>query len=75
MRLIAIHGEHSSGDGGEIDPEPTASASSSRALDMMGTFTVSRTRDAWRALSDDPAYLAQLERNLEGLRKAGFAEQ
>ncbi len=38
------------------------------------TFAVSRTRAAWRALSDDPTYLNQLERNLDGLRKAGLPE-
>ncbi len=38
------------------------------------TFAVSRTRAAWRALCDDPTYLNQLERNLDGLRKAGLPE-
>jgi hypothetical protein len=38
-------------------------------------FTVSRTRASWTAMSDDPTYLAQLERYLEGMRKAGVPEQ
>ena len=35
------------------------------------SFTVSRARVDWTALSDDPTYLAQLEPIFEGLRKAG----
>jgi TolB-like protein/class 3 adenylate cyclase len=38
-------------------------------------FSVSRARAAWAATSDDPIYLAQMERNCEGLRKAGAPEQ
>jgi TolB-like protein len=39
------------------------------------TFTVSRTRASWTAMSDDPTYLAQIEPYLEGMRKAGVPEQ
>ena len=39
------------------------------------SFTVSRARVDWTALSDDPTYLAQLSHNLEGLRKAGLPEE
>ena len=40
-------------------------------LALNPTFTVSRARAAWTAMSDDPTYLAQLEPLLEGMRKAG----
>jgi tetratricopeptide (TPR) repeat protein len=43
-------------------------------LALNPTFTVSRARAAWTAMSDDPIYLAGLEPVLEGLRKAGVAE-
>jgi hypothetical protein len=39
------------------------------------SFTVTRARVDWTALSDAPAYLAQLERILDGLRIAGVPEQ
>ena len=39
------------------------------------SFTVSRARVNWTALSDDPTYLAQLEPIFDGLRKAGVPEQ
>ncbi len=39
------------------------------------TYAVSRARTLLTARSDDPTYLAQLERNLEGMRKAGVPEQ
>ena len=39
------------------------------------TFTVSRARANWTAMSDDPTYLAQLEPIFDGLRKAGVPEQ
>jgi len=39
------------------------------------SFTVSRARVDWTALSDDPTYLVQLEPFFEGLRKAGVPEQ
>jgi len=44
-------------------------------LALNPTFTVSRARAAWTAMSDDPIYLAGLEPVLEGLRKAGVPEQ
>jgi tetratricopeptide (TPR) repeat protein len=37
-------------------------------------FTVSRARALWTAMSDDPTYLAGLERKLDGMRKAGMPE-
>ena len=39
------------------------------------TFAISRARAAWRAMSDDPTYLAQLEPIFEGMRMAGVPEQ
>jgi TolB-like protein/class 3 adenylate cyclase len=44
-------------------------------LALNPTFTISRARAAWTAMSDDPSYLAQLEPILEGMRKAGVPEQ
>ena len=38
-------------------------------------FSISRARAGRTARSDDPTYLAQLERILEGLRLAGVPEQ
>jgi tetratricopeptide (TPR) repeat protein len=44
-------------------------------LALNAAFSVSRADSAWRAMSDNATYLAQLEqRLLEGLRKAGVAE-
>src|ERR1700677_2685793 len=40
-------------------------------LALNPTYTISRARVLWTAMSDDPTYLAELERMLEGLRKAG----
>ena len=44
-------------------------------LALNPSFTTSRARTAWTAMSDDPTFLAGLERQLEGLRKAGLPEQ
>ena len=44
-------------------------------LALNPTFTISRARAAWSAMNDDPTHLAQLERLLNGLRKAGAPEQ
>jgi TolB-like protein/class 3 adenylate cyclase/tetratricopeptide (TPR) repeat protein len=44
-------------------------------LALNPTYTISRARAAWTAMSDDPTYLAQLEPQLEGLRKAGVSEE
>ena len=38
-------------------------------------FAISRARAAWRAMSDDPTYLAQLDPIFEGMRKAGVPEE
>jgi TolB-like protein len=44
-------------------------------LALNPAYSISRARAAWTAMSDDPTYLAQTERILEGLRKAGVPEQ
>ena len=44
-------------------------------LALNPAFAVSRARAAWKAMSDDPTYLAQLEPIFEGLRKVGVPEQ
>ena len=44
-------------------------------LALNPTFTISRARAAWTAMSDDPTYLAQLEPIFEAMRKAGVPEQ
>ena len=43
-------------------------------LALNPAFTISRYRAAWTAMNDDPTYLAQLERLLEAMRKAGVPE-
>jgi TolB-like protein/class 3 adenylate cyclase len=44
-------------------------------LALNPAYSISRARAAWTAMSDDPTYLAQTERILEGLRKAGVPEE
>ena len=44
-------------------------------LALNPTYTISRDRAVWTAVSDDPTYLAQLEPIFEGMRKAGVPEQ
>jgi tetratricopeptide (TPR) repeat protein len=43
-------------------------------LTLNPVFSLSCARGAWSAMSDDPAYLAQIEPPLDGLRKAGVPE-
>jgi tetratricopeptide (TPR) repeat protein len=57
---------------GRLD-ESHSAANAGLALDP--AFTISRARASWRPMSDDPTFLAGLERNLEGLSKAGVPEQ
>jgi hypothetical protein len=38
-------------------------------------FTISRVHAAFKAMSDDPTYLARLEPVFDGLRKAGLPEE
>ncbi len=44
-------------------------------LALNPTYTISRARAAWAAMSDDPTYLTSLELILDGLRKASVPEQ
>jgi TolB-like protein/class 3 adenylate cyclase len=44
-------------------------------LALNPSYTISRARALWTAMSDDPMYLAELCRMFEGLRKAGVFEQ
>jgi hypothetical protein len=57
---------------GRLD-EAHSAAKAGLALDP--AFTIARAHAAWAAMSDDSAYRTGLERNLEGLRKAGVPEQ
>ena len=57
---------------GRLD-EARSAAKAGLALDP--AFAVSRVHAAWTAISDNPTYLAQLERILEGMRIAGVPEQ
>ena len=43
-------------------------------LALNPSFTISRARNAWTAMSDDPTYLAQLEPIFDAMRNAGLAE-
>ena len=45
------------------------------SLALNPTFTVSRARALWTAMSDDPTYLAGLKPIYEGMLKAGMPEQ
>ena len=56
----------------ELD-EARSAVKAGLALDP--AFTISRARAVWTARSDNPTYLAQLERIIEGLRMAGVPEQ
>ena len=44
-------------------------------LALNPTYTISRARAAWTAMSDNPTYLASLEPILDGLRRAGLPEE
>jgi TolB-like protein/Flp pilus assembly protein TadD len=59
----------------QLDRANEARSAAKAGLALDAGFTIARTRVAWTSLSDDPTYLAQLEDNLEGLRKAGLPEQ
>ena len=44
-------------------------------LALNPTYTISRARALWTAMTDDPTYLGQLQPIFGGLRKAGVPEQ
>ena len=52
-----------------------AHSSAKAGIAINPSFTVTRARVDWTALSDAPTYLAQVERILDGLRIAGVPEQ
>jgi tetratricopeptide (TPR) repeat protein len=52
-----------------------ACSSVKAGLALNPTFTISRARAAWSAMTDDPTHLAQLDRLLDGMRKAGAPEE
>ena len=59
----------------QLDRLDQAHSAVEAGLALSPHFTVSRTRAAWNAMSDDPTYLMGLERILEGMHKAGVPEQ
>ena len=44
-------------------------------LALNPAFSISRLRATWTAMTDDPTHLAQIDRVLEGMRKAGLPEE
>ena len=59
----------------QLDRLDEARSAVKASLALNPTFSISRARALWTAMSDDPTYLAQLEPIVEGLRKAGVPEQ
>ena len=59
----------------QLDRLAEAHAAVKAGIAINPSFTVSRARVNWTALSDDPTYLAQLKPIFDGLRKAGVPEQ
>jgi tetratricopeptide (TPR) repeat protein len=52
-----------------------AHAAVKAGLALNPIYTVSRVGAAWKAMSEDPTYLVQIERTLDALRRAGVPEQ
>jgi TolB-like protein/class 3 adenylate cyclase len=59
----------------QLDRPVEAYSAVNAGLALNPTFVLSRARANWRAMSDHPTHLAQLEGVFEGLRKAGMPEQ
>jgi TolB-like protein/class 3 adenylate cyclase len=59
----------------QLDRLDDARSAVKAGLALDPNFSISRARARWTTESDDPTYLAQTERGLEGLRKAGLPEQ
>ena len=59
----------------KLDRLDEARSAVEAGLALNPTYTLSRARAAWTAISDDPTYLAQLKPVFEGMRKAGIPEQ
>jgi TolB-like protein len=51
-----------------------ASSAVKAGIALHPSFSISRARGNWTAMSDDPTYLAGVEASLQGLRKAGLPE-
>jgi tetratricopeptide (TPR) repeat protein len=58
----------------QLDRLAEARSSVRTGLALNPSFTISRARAAWTAISDDPTRLAQLEPIFEGMRRAGVPE-
>ncbi len=59
----------------KLDRLDEARSAVEAGLALNPTYTLSRARAAWTAISDDPTYVAQLKPVFEGMRKAGIPEQ
>jgi tetratricopeptide (TPR) repeat protein len=58
----------------QLDRIEEAQSAVKPGLAVNPSFTLSRARALSTAMSDDPTYLSQLERTLDGTRKAGVPE-
>ena len=59
----------------QLDRTGEAASAVKAGLALNPSFSISRARALWTAMSDEPMYLAVLEPFVEGLRKAGVPEQ
>ena len=59
----------------QLDRLDEAQSAVKAGLALNPAFAISRAHAGRKARSDDPTYLAQLERIFDGLRKAGVPEQ
>jgi Flp pilus assembly protein TadD len=59
----------------QLDRLDEARSAVKAGLALNPSYSISRARAAWIAMSDDLTYLAGVERALDGLRKAGLPER
>ena len=59
----------------QLDQLDEARSAVKAGLALNPAFAISRAHAGRKAISDDPTYLAGLERSFDGLRKAGVPEQ
>ena len=59
----------------QLDRLDEARSAVKAGLALNPAFAISRAHAGRKAMSDDPTYLAGLERIFDGLRKAGVPEQ
>ena len=59
----------------QLDRLDEAHSAVKASLALNPAFVISRAHAGRKAMSDDPTYLAGLERIFDGLRKAGVPEQ